>query len=100
MIQITVEARFADAEGAEVRVTAFTLSVNTHGCLLMMDSKPEEGQRMYLRNPTSGAEQPGRVVRAKRARDGSFAVAFEFDSLVPDFWSTITPPKDWLVAKR
>jgi PilZ domain len=91
VIQIPVEARFQETEGMEFRVSAFTLSVNEHGCLLAMDMRPEEGQRMRLKNPKSAVEHTGRVIRAQRARDGSFAVAFEFDS---------PAPKDWFFLKR
>lgn len=100
MIQIPVQALFRNSEGVEVRVDAFTLGVSAHGCLLTMDIKPEDGQRMHLRNGKSGVEQTGKVVRAQRARDGSFAVAVDFDAPSPDLWSMVTPPEDWLASKR
>jgi len=94
MIQIPVLASYEDPEAGEVRVRAFTLSVNAHGCLLAMDVKPAAGQRMRLVNARSTVERTGRVIRAERARDGSFAVSFEFDTPAPDLWSFGTPSGD------
>jgi hypothetical protein len=95
MIQIPVHAYFQTPDGADLHVDAFTLSVNAHGCLLAMDFKPDEGQRMRLVNPKTTVGQSGKVVRAQRARDGSYAVAFEFDSPAPQLWSIVFPPADW-----
>ena len=95
MIQIPVHAYFQTPDGKDLRVDAFTLSVNAHGCLLTMDFKPDDGQRMRLVNPKSAVGQSGKVVRAQRARDGSYAVAFEFDAPAPQLWSIVFPPADW-----
>lgn len=99
MIQIPVYAHFQGPDGTELRVDAFTLLVNAHGCLLTMDFKPEEGQRMRLVNPKSALEQTGKVIRAQRSRDGAFAVAFEFDNPSPHLWSVVLPPTDWRLPK-
>ena len=99
MIQVPVYAHFQSPDGREVRVDAFTLLVKAHGCLLAMDFKPEEGQRMKLVNPKSSLEQSGKVIRAQRSRDGAYAVAFEFDSPSPHLWSLVFPPTDWGLPK-
>lgn len=94
-LQIPVQARFHNPDGAEVRLDAFTLVVNAHGCLLEMEVKPPVGKRMRLRNTKSQAEQTGTVIQSERSRDGLFAVAFEFDSPVPQLWPIVEPPEDW-----
>jgi hypothetical protein len=99
LIQIPVQALFRTASGIEQRMDIFTLAVNAHGCLLAMETKPKDGQKMSLFNAKSAAEQTGRVVRSKRAPEGYFAVAFEFDSPSPHLWSILTPPEDWLVSR-
>jgi hypothetical protein len=99
LIQIPIQAHFLNGEGAEARSDIFTLAVNAHGCLLAMDIKPTEGQRMRLLNVKSGIAQTGKVIRVERSREGFFAVAFEFDSPSPHLWSILTPPEDWLVHK-
>ena len=86
MLQIPVQLYFHTPDGRDLRHDAFALMVNSHGCLLAMEVQPAAGQRMRLANPRSGAQQTGTVIRAQRARDGSFAVAFEFDQPAPDLW--------------
>jgi len=87
MLQIPVQLFFRTPDGRDLRHDAFTLTVNAHGCLLAMEVQPAAGERMWLANPRSGVQQTGTVIRAARARDGSFAVSFEFDQPAPDLWS-------------
>lgn len=91
MLQIPVHLFLHTPDGRDLRHDAFTLMVNSHGCLLAMEVQPPAGQRMRLANPKSGAHQTGTVIRAERARDGSFAVAFEFDQPAPDLWALTLP---------
>ena len=100
LIQIPIQAYFRNSDEVEVRSHSFTIAVNAHGCLLAMDIKPDEGQRMRLLNAKSAVEQTGKVVRVQRSREGFFAVAFEFDSPTPHLWSILTPPEDWLMYKH
>lgn len=99
MIQIPVQVYIPAPEGGELRVDAFTLVVNSHGCLLAMEVKPDEGQRMRLVNPKTGVAQSGKVIHAHRSRDGAFAVAFEFDSPAPHLWSVVLPRQTALSAR-
>jgi hypothetical protein len=87
MLQIPVQLFFHTPDGRDRRHDAFTLVVNAHGCLLAMEVQPPAGVRMRLANPRSGVQHTGTVIRAARARDGSFAVSFEFDQPAPDLWS-------------
>jgi hypothetical protein len=84
-----------------VRFDAFTLVVNAHGGLLEMAMKARKGQKLLLANPSAGLAESATVVSVKGARDGGFAVAFEFDKASPHFWPIGFPPKDWnLVEAR
>jgi len=94
LIQIPVQA-FYRTNGKELRADVFTLAVNAHGCLLEMETKPDQGQRMRLLNAKTIVAQTGTVVRAQLMRDGSYAVALEFDSPSPHLWSMILAPEDW-----
>lgn len=91
MLQISVQLYLNMPDGRDLRHDAFTLMVNSHGCLLAMEVQPLAGQRMRLANPRSGAHQTGTVIRSQRARDGTFAVAFEFDQPAPHLWSLSLP---------
>jgi len=78
-----------------VRFDAFTLVVNAHGGLLEMSIKARKGQKLLLANPAAGLAESATVVSVKGARDGSYAVAFEFDKASPHFWPITFPPRDW-----
>jgi hypothetical protein len=69
--------------------------VNAHGGLLEMETKPQLRQRLLLMNPSSGVQQSATIVSTKKAREGGFAVAFEFDSPTPKLWALVFPPDDW-----
>lgn len=73
----------------------FTLVVNAHGGLFEIHTRLVEGQKLLLRNPVIGREEGATVVAVRSVRDGSFAVAFEFDNPSPHFWPISFPPKDW-----
>ncbi|MGB7437247.1 MAG: hypothetical protein WBR26_11995 [Candidatus Acidiferrum sp.] len=95
MIHIPIQVVFCNSEPNEPHVNAFTVVVNAHGCLLTMDIKPDEGQSMRLLNTKCVVEKSGTVIYRQSARDGSYAVAFGFDSAAPDLWSIVTAPEDW-----
>jgi hypothetical protein len=86
MIQMRLHIHLRMPDGMEVRQEGFTLTLDAHGCLLAMETKPEVGQPMYLVNPKSGTKQSGRVIRAQRSRDGGYVVAFAFDRPAPQPW--------------
>jgi hypothetical protein len=81
--------------GTLTRMEAFTLVVNAHGGLLEVGVKLAQGQKMYLSHPVTAAKQPCRVISVKRAQDGVFEVAFEFENPTPHFWPISFPPADW-----
>jgi hypothetical protein len=95
MLQMAVQIHLHMVDGRLLRQEAFTQVVNAHGGLLEMETRPAAGQRMLLMNPTSGAQQSATILSSKRAREGGYAVAFEFDSPAPKLWSLAFPPDDW-----
>jgi hypothetical protein len=97
MLQMAVQIHLHMVDGRLLRQEAFTQVVNAHGGLLEMETRPAAGQRMLLMNPTSGARQSATILSAKRAREGGYAVAFEFDSPAPRLWALVFPPDDWRI---
>jgi len=91
MLQIPVQLFVHAPDGRDLRHDAFTLVVNSHGCLLEMEVPPPAGQRMRLTNPQTGAHQTGTVLRSGRSRQGSFAVVFAFDQAAPELWGFSLP---------
>lgn len=93
-LQIRVIVETEIEQGKPVRLEAFTISVTAHGGLLEMALRVPEGQKMLLTNPAVGVRQGCRVIRVRSSRNGSFAVAFEFDCPTPQFWSIALPLAD------
>jgi hypothetical protein len=85
--------------GTLARMEAFTLVVNAHGGLLELSLKLAKGQKLFLANPVSGARESCRVVSTRRANDGQFEVAFEFENPTPQFWPINFPPADWELVR-
>jgi hypothetical protein len=98
-LQIRVIVETEIEQGKLVRLDAFTISVNAHGGLLEMGLRVQEGQKLLLTNPAVGVRQDCRVVRVRGSRNGSFAVAFEFDCPTPQFWSITFPLADRALVK-
>ena len=94
-LQLQVLLHLHMPDGRLLRQDAFTQVVNAHGGLLEMETKPQPRQRLLLMNPSSGVQQSATIVSAKKAREGGFAVAFEFDSPTPKLWALVFPPDDW-----
>ena len=93
-LQIRVIVETEIEQGKLVCLEAFTISVNPHGGLLEMGLRVREGQKFLLTNPAVGVRQDCRVIRVRSSRNGSFAVAFEFDCPTPRFWSMAFPLAD------
>jgi hypothetical protein len=58
-----------------------------------MGLRVQEGQKMLLTNPAVGGATRLQV-RVRSSRNGSFAVAFEFDCPTPQFWLIAFPLAD------
>ncbi len=98
-LQIRVIVETEIEQGKVISLEAFTISVNAHGGLLEMGLRVREGQKLLLTNPAVGVRQSCRVVQVRSSRNGSFAVAFEFDCPPPQFWSIAFPLADRGVVK-
>jgi hypothetical protein len=73
------------AEGIEEQT--FTISVNTHGALVLIEAKVEMGQMLVLRNPFTDCEVEARVIRIGSDHGGLALVGVEFlNKPSADFW--------------
>ena len=74
-----------------------SLVVNSHGALLILASKVNFGQELWLMNPLTRHEQACRVVRFGRKTRKRAEVAIAFTEPAPAFWShpdgTVTLPE-------
>jgi len=63
-----------------------TIDVGEHGCLLAIETPVVRGQRLFLTNTRTQAEQECRVVHACTLGSGKTRVGLVFCSPSPNFW--------------
>jgi len=85
-LQVRVTVVVELERGKPIGLDAFTLSVDAGGGLLEMSLKVSKGQTLLLFNPCTGQHESCTVVSVRNARGGGFAVAFEFDRPLTQFW--------------
>jgi hypothetical protein len=86
-VVVPVKARWQDASGKGIQVTAQAKEVNAHGGLLEMKNYPSVGSQLELTNLLTNETYRARVVAPRRSKDGqSLGVAVEL--LIPSetFW--------------
>ena len=84
--------------GKAFRETTTTVSVNQHGCLLLLKSKVARGEQIYLINPNTTEELPSIVTHLGNSDNGKLQVGVEFSEPSPLFWRIAFPPDDWLTS--
>jgi hypothetical protein len=74
---------------------AKTLIVNAHGALLQLQEPVQEGQKLSVRNVTTGEETPCKVVDLGPGANGVGEIGVEFAEPNSHFWRVSFPPTDW-----
>ncbi len=64
-----------------------TLSINSHGALMVLSANVAIGQRLLLMNPQTWDEVEARVSRLEALSDERTQVAVEFAHPAPQFWA-------------
>jgi len=72
-----------------------TLSISTHGALIVVAAPVYRGQRFTLSNVQTKATLECVVVHIERLRGEQTQVGVEFMLPHPTFWRVAFPPKDW-----
>jgi len=65
---------------------SFTIRVSIHGVLLMLETKVEIGQVLFLLNPITNNEIESRVIRVGPPHGGLSMVGVEFLQPSTEFW--------------
>jgi hypothetical protein len=82
-------------KGKEVIMDATTLSVNTHGALVVIkQTLPAEAQ-LVLEHGVTREKIVCKIARPAREMPEGFHIPLEFDSPAPNFWGIAFPPADW-----
>ena len=72
-----------------------TVTVNEHGCLLLLKQKVLGGESLSLVNSKTREELPAKVVALGRVENSATQVAIKFTEHSPLFWRISFPPDDW-----
>lgn len=78
---------------ASVEVT--TLSVNTHGALLVSPQSIPASSELVLEHSHTRQRVACKVARPPREMPEGFHIPVEFDPPAPGFWQIDFPPADW-----
>ena len=86
-VVVPVKARWQDASGKGIQVTAQAKEVNAHGGLLEMKNYPSVGSQLELTNLLTNETYRARVVAPRRSKDGQ-ALGVAVELLIPSetFW--------------
>jgi hypothetical protein len=72
-----------------------TLSVNSHGAVVIMEKGLPMDSRLVIENSATKEKVACRVTRPPREMPEGYHVPVEFDSPAPNFWGIAFPPTDW-----
>jgi hypothetical protein len=84
-----------DLHGKPASVDVTTLSVNTHGALLLSPQSIPASSQLILEHGNTRKRVACKVVRPPREMPEGFHVPVEFDPPAPGFWQIDFPPADW-----
>jgi hypothetical protein len=86
--------------GRNFKESTNTVAVNAHGCLVLLNAPLVKDDQVFLRNPKTEEELPGKVVSLGKPEDGKVPVGVEFINPAPLFWRINFPPDDWLTSSE
>lgn len=82
-------------QGKPVTFEATTLSVNSHGAMIVLEKSLPVEARLVLEHRGTSEKVACRVVRSAREMPEGYHIPLEFDSPAPNFWRIAFPPADW-----
>jgi hypothetical protein len=94
-LDVVLVVRGESVEGLAFREETFTTSVSAHGALVVLSTKVELGQAIYLKNPTTRKELEGRVTRFDSLQVNQAQVGVDFAQPTLTFWPAVFSPKSW-----
>jgi hypothetical protein len=82
-------------QGKPTTFDTTTLSVNSHGALVILEQGLPPDTRLVLEHCGTKERVACKVVRPSREIPEGYQVPIEFDSPAPNFWRIAFPPTDW-----
>jgi len=77
-----------------------TVTVNAHGCLVIVKTNIDPQKPVLLVNTKTGAEMQSHIAYRKEIAEGLLEIGIDFEQPVPRFWGINFPPEDWDPADR
>jgi len=97
-LDVVLVVRGQSAGRKSFQETTFTTSVSAHGALIVLSTKVELGQTIYLKNPKNQKEMECRVTRFGPLYGKQVQVGVDFTHPTLTFWPAVFPPKSWKPA--
>jgi hypothetical protein len=94
-LDVVLVVRGESVERKAFQEETFTTSVSAHGALVVLSTKVELGQTIYLMNPKTHKEVEGRISRFGPLYGNQTQVGVDFAQPTLTFWPAVFPPKSW-----
>lgn len=94
LLRVPILVRKVESDGF-LSEHSYTLMVNANGALIALAMKVQPGQKLVLKNRTTGEDQECHVVQVGKQYVNKNEVAIEFVRPAPRFWHIDFPPADW-----
>ena len=93
LLDVALVVRGETPEMKPFEELTFTISVSTHGALVVLATKVTIGQRLVIRNPETQFETEGRVARLGAPYGGLAQVGIEFPKPSSELWTPSAAPR-------
>lgn len=77
-----------------------TVTVNAHGCLVLLKTSVDRTQEVMLINSKTAEELPCQVMFLGQRDGDRIQVGLQFAERSPLFWRIMFPPEDWDPSQR
>jgi hypothetical protein len=77
-----------------------TVTVNAHGCLVLLKTAVDRTQEVMVVNPKTAEELPCQVMFIGQKDGDRVQVGLQFAERSPLFWRIMFPPEDWDPSQR
>jgi hypothetical protein len=94
-LDVVLVVRGQSADRKLFQEATFTTSVSAHGALVVLSTKVELGQTIFLKNPKTEKEMEGRVTRFGPLCGNQAQVGVDFAQPTLTAWPAVFPPKSW-----
>jgi hypothetical protein len=88
------------AKGQAFEEKTQTVTVNAHGCLVLLQTMVERTQEVMLINSKTAEELPCQVMFLGQKDGDRVQVGLQFAERSPLFWRIMFPPEDWDPSQR